>query len=153
MKGVTVSALVLAPSLGASFVWAEDFKGDHSACWDEPRQDMSCTKLTDRFLMSLRFKTRRAIQQAMNSAGRETNPNNPDYDPRGLHFISNYTRGKEDGSGVVNFVFNKDGKAVIIYGEIDTANSASLDDFRWNADLLPEGCFDGPHTTMHRCRR
>jgi hypothetical protein len=98
MKGVMVSALMLAVTLDASFVWAEDFKSDRSACWDEPRQDMSCTKLTDKFLMSLRFKTRREIQQAMNSAGRDTDTNNPDYDPHGLHFINNYTRGRRTGA-------------------------------------------------------
>lgn len=146
-KSLTILALLASLCVSAS---ADDFKGDNSACWDEPRQDMSCTKLTDKFLMSLRFKTRREIQQAMNAAGGETNPNNPDYDPHGLHFISNYTRGKEDGSGIANFVF-KNGKAVIIFGVIDTANSESSADFRWNADLLPEGCFNGPHTTMHHC--
>jgi hypothetical protein len=41
-KSLTVLALLASLCASAR---ADDVKGDHSACWDEPRQDMSCTKL------------------------------------------------------------------------------------------------------------
>src|ERR1700738_4811315 len=95
---------------------AADFKGDNSACWgDNERQDISCTQLTEKFFMSLRFATRTEIQKAMNAAGRDI----VNGDRASLRFISNYTRGSQCGSGSINFTFDKDGKVVIMSGFID----------------------------------
>jgi hypothetical protein len=144
-------AAIIAGAL-CSHAYANEFKGDNSACWDERRKDMSCTKLTDTLLMSLRFATREQIQKAMNAAGGEIDAARDTPGGGGLHYISNYTRGGSDGTGVVNFIFNKSGKTVIISGFIETANTASSDRFIWNAELLPDGCFDGPNTKMHSCK-
>jgi hypothetical protein len=147
--GVFLYALIAAAN-AAYAGYAADFKGDNSACWgDNERQDISCTQLTEKFFMSMRFATRAQIQKAMNAAGREI----VNGDRAGLHFISNYTRGSQYGSGYINFTFDKDGKVVIMSGYIDSAYGVDPPDARfiWNAELLPNGCFDGPNTKMHHC--
>jgi hypothetical protein len=103
---------------------------------------MSCTKLTDTFLMSLRFKTKAEIQKLMNAAGRQI-PNGQRFE---LHFISNYTRGKEDGSGDLNVQFGDDGRAIIITAHIDAANTTSTTKFVWSAYHLPKGCYSKSST-------
>jgi hypothetical protein len=108
---------------------------------------MSCTKLTDKFLMSLRFKTKAEIQKLMNAAGRQI-ANRQRFE---LRFISNYTRGKEDGSGDLNVQFGEDGNAIIITAYIDAANSTSTAKFVWSAYHLPKGCYSKPSTVTMYC--
>jgi hypothetical protein len=53
---LTSIAIVIIALCGPAH--ADDFNGDNSACWDDnERQDISCTQLTDRFLMNMRFAT------------------------------------------------------------------------------------------------
>jgi hypothetical protein len=149
MTRLSVATLALLTLL-CSVANAADFKGDNSDCWDGPsRKDIGRTKLGENILMSLRHATRDQVRKAINAAGREINPSKDQY---GLHFISNYTRGKEKGNGVANFIFdNETGKTIIIFAMIDAADSADHWQLSWNADLLPQGCFDRPHASLHRC--
>jgi hypothetical protein len=151
MTRLSVATLSLLTLL-CSVANAADFKGDNSDCWDDPsRNDIGCTKLSENFLMSLRYATRDQVRKAMNAAGREINPFENQHD---LHFISNYTRGEKEGSGVANFIFdNETGKAIIIFAIIDAADSADHWQFIWNADLLPGACFDKPGSKMKPCKK
>jgi hypothetical protein len=146
----TVSAAAIALTAAMPAGAADAFKGDNSACWgDNDRQDISCVRLTAEFLMNLRFKTKAEIQKLMNAAGRPI-PNRQRIE---LHFISNYTRGAEEGSGYVNVQFGDDGKAVIITADVDAANSASTAaKFIWSAYHLPKGCYSKPSTVTMFCK-
>jgi hypothetical protein len=148
MTKISVAMLALLASL-CSFARAADFKGDNSACWDDnSRQDISCTKLTDAFLMSLRFKKKAEIQKLMNAAGRQI----PNKERLELRFLSNYTRGKEEGSGDLNVWFGDDGKAIIIRANVDSDNdSHSHAKFLWSANFLPKGCYSKPTTATMYC--
>ncbi len=117
----------------------------NSECWgDENRQDISCRALTDEFLMSMRGATRAEVVKAMNVAGREID--------RGLHFLSNYSRGERWGSGDVNFLFDQSGRVAIISALTSAPNSEGKQaDFIWNGELLPAGCSDLPGTSMKHC--
>jgi len=121
----------------------------NSECWgDNSRQDISCRALTENFLLSMRGATKSQVVKAMQVEGREI----PD---AGLHFISNYSKGKRWGSGIVNFKFNQDGHVSVIFASLDSPRDngdVHFFDFIWNAELEPGGCSDLPNTRMKHCR-
>ena len=93
--------------------------------------------------MSMRGATKAEVVKAMNVEGREVD--------KGIHFISNYSRGARWGSGSVNFVFDQTGRVFIIFATIDGPASKGHADFIWNKDQRPDGCSDLPGTTMKHC--
>lgn len=117
----------------------------NSECWgDENRQDISCRSLTESFLLSMRGATKAEVVKAMKVGGREID--------RGLHFVSNYSRGERWGSGDVNFLFDQDERVSIIFATLDPPNSNGQHaDFMWNNEVLPSGCSDLPGTKMKHC--
>jgi len=84
---------------------------DNTACWgDDSRKDISCARITEKLLLSLRGQTEAAIRKAMNAPGRSIE--------NVLHFLSNYSRGEKSGSGDVNVTF-EDGRATSIWAATD----------------------------------
>jgi hypothetical protein len=125
-------------------------KGNAECFGDDSRQDISCRPLTEKFLLSLRHATKPEVIKAMGVEGREV-------EGAGLHFISNYSRGERWGSGIVNFVFNSEGHASIIFANLDRPiverenENADIIWFVWNAELEPNGCSDLPHEALLKC--
>jgi uncharacterized protein len=117
----------------------------NAECWgDDMRQDISCRALTENFLLTMRGATKSEVVKAMNVVGREID--------RGLHFLSNYSRGERWGSGDVNFLFDQTGRVSIIFAMVDPPNSDGKPaEFIWNKELLPAGCSDLPDTSMKHC--
>jgi hypothetical protein len=102
----------------------------NSDCWgDDSRQDITCKALTEEFLLSLRGARKRDVQIAMLTKGRETN--------LGLHYISNFSRGGNIGSGIVNFSFDRNDRTYIINASIDSPGQAGEFSFIWNAYASP----------------
>jgi hypothetical protein len=84
----------------------------NDACWgDATRQDITCTQLSERLLLSLRGLNLAGVRKAMGVDGRQL-PNN------GVRFLSNYSKGQKTGGGSVNVTFDND-RVVIISAEID----------------------------------
>jgi hypothetical protein len=54
----------------------------------------------------------------------------------GLHFLSNYGRGKKTGSGDVNVTFD-DGRATVVTASVDSPAKPGQFDFIWNAYAAP----------------
>lgn len=124
----------------------------NSECWgDNSRQDISCRALTESFLLSMPGATKSEVVKAMGGEGREV-------EGAGLHFISNYSRGERWGSGIVNFIFNSEGHASVIFANLDRPIAERENEetgilwFVWNAELEPNGCSDLPNTRMKHCR-
>ena len=119
---------------------------DNRACWgfgadDRERQDISCTALTERLLLSLRGASRADVLRAMNAQGRII-PND------GLHFASNYERGAKGFGGDVNFYFEND-RIINIVAEVDGPPGGPANiEFIWNARVI--GCSDFPGS-RRRC--
>src|ERR1700730_14982024 len=123
----------------------------NSECWgDNSRQDISCRPCTESFLLSMRVATKPEVVKAMGGEGREV-------EGAGLHFISNYSRGERWGSGIVNFKFNSEGHASVIFANLDRPIAERENEetgiiwFIWNAELEPNGCSDLPNTHMKHC--
>jgi hypothetical protein len=111
----------------------------NAQCWgDDSRQDISCRALTENFLLSMRGATRDEIIKAMGVTGREVE--------LGLHFISNYSKGEREGSGIVNFSFDGTGHVSVITADVDHAGSKGPSmEFIWNASTSPlPFCSDFP---------
>jgi hypothetical protein len=119
----------------------------NAACWgDTQRQDISCARLTENFLLNLRRATRDEVTKAMGVEGR---PFTGEKEKNIIHFLSNYARGQNGGDGAINFRFDQSGRVDIIFGAIEQKGHHY--DFIWNAELLPNGCSDLPNTRMARC--
>jgi hypothetical protein len=155
MKNLLKITLITAAMVVASVSQATTVRGN-AACWgDNKRQDISCQALTDEFLLSLRDATKTEVVKAMGVEGRALKP---DSLCRGvtcsdeLHFISNYSKGTHWGAGDINFLFDQDGRVSLIFGSIDPPNGEGrAASFIWNADLLPAGCSDLPHSLLKSC--
>jgi hypothetical protein len=116
--GISVAAL---PSAGLA---------NNDACWgDNRRGDISCARLTESFLLSLRGISRAQVQKAMDAPGRETGD-------QGLQFLSNYNKGVDGGSGLLNVAFQDD-RAIIINATVDSAGAFRPMQFVWNAYATP----------------
>ena len=102
---------------------------DNAACWgDESREDITCVKVTEDLLLSLRGQTIGAVRKAMKAPGRGIE--------NGLHFLSNYSRGEKTGSGDVN-VFFEDGRATVVNASVDSSGKPGQFEFIWNAYAAP----------------
>jgi hypothetical protein len=78
LLGLTFIAGTLAPHRSVA---------DNNACWgDNSRHDISCARLTESLLLSLRGESRQQVQKAMNAPGVERQKH-------WLHFLSNYLKG------------------------------------------------------------
>jgi hypothetical protein len=151
----TFIAILAAASLTPGCLHAKELtptgSGNSECFGDNSRQDVSCRALTENFLLSMRNATKPEIVRAMGVEGREV-------DDAGLHFISNYSRGERWGSGVVNFKFNPEGHASVIFANLDRPIAERENEetgilwFIWNAELEPNGCSDLPNTRMKHCR-
>ena len=101
---------------------------ENSACWgDDSREDISCARITEKLLLELRGQTETAIRKIMNAPGRGIE--------NGLHFLSNYSRGKKSGGGDVN-VWLENGQATSISAAVDVPNGKHQD-FTWSAYAAP----------------
>jgi hypothetical protein len=162
MKGLTIAAAVAVAAVTAPAKAAEGL-GDIKACYSESeyRQEISCTQLTEDLLFRLRFATIDEVQKVMNAYGQDaTYRKELDGVGRRLHFLGYYGYREnilahlpqKGGTGEITFVFDKDGKAVIISGMINTSD-LSLPSFMyiWNAKLEPAGCFDAPNSHLRHC--
>jgi len=140
IKLLAAAAALMLPMAGPAVA------AGNAECWgDNARQDISCTAVTERLLLSLRHASRADIQKAMGVTGREG--------MNRLHFVSNYSMGARWGSGDVNFVFADDGRTACIFADLDSPNAvAKSAQFIWNAQTLPAGCSDLPGTRLARCR-
>ena len=87
-------------------------RADSTACWDdESREDVTCVKVTEELLLSLRGQTIEAVRKAMKAPGRGIE--------NSLHFLSNYSRGEKPGSRDVNVIF-EDGRATVVSASVDS---------------------------------
>jgi hypothetical protein len=121
LLGLTFIAGTLAPHRSVA---------DNNACWgDNSRHDISCARLTESLLLSLRGESRQQVQKAMNAPGVERQKH-------WLHFLSNYLKGDGSGSGYLNVRF-EDGRATIINAMIDTDGNVGQNEFIWNAYAAP----------------
>jgi hypothetical protein len=130
------TALVLFPHVAIA---------GNGQCWgDDSRQDISCRALTESFLLSMRAASRDEVIKAMGVKGREVSI--------GLHFISNYSKGEREGSGVVNFTFDQTGHVSIISADVDHARSEGKSmEFIWNASTSSEPYCSDFRGSRHRC--
>ncbi len=104
-------------------------RAENSACWgDDSREDISCTQISEKLILSLRGKSEADVQKAMKAKGREV--------PKGLHYISNYGSGEKSGSGDINFNFDG-GRATVIFGVFDGNGGDNFGTFIWNAYAPP----------------
>ena len=101
---------------------------ENEACWgDDSREDITCTQITERLLLSLRGQTEDFVRKAMKAPGRGLDG--------GLHFISNFSRGEKSGDGDVNVTF-EDGRTTNVSAAIDTLEGKHRD-FIWSAYAVP----------------
>jgi hypothetical protein len=102
---------------------------DNAACWgDDSRVDITCVKITEQLLLSLRGQTIEPVRKALKAPGRSVES--------GLHFLSNYSRGEKTGSGDVNVTF-EDGRATAVNASVDSPGKAGRFEFIWNAYAAP----------------
>jgi hypothetical protein len=105
-------------------------RAENAACWgDNSRTDISCVKITEPLLLSFRGKSMAFVRKAMKAAGAERSEH-------GLHFLSNFDRGRDTGSGDVNVLF-EDGRASIVNASVDLAGNAGSLQFIWNMYAAP----------------
>jgi hypothetical protein len=134
--------------LGLLFGSSHGVSADNAGCWgDDSRQDISCRQLTESFLLSMRGAKREVVIRAMGVKGRGSEG--------GLHFISNYSMGKREGSGFVNFSFDQAGLVSVISADVDHAydydHPQKSMEFIWNANTSWQPyCSDFP-SSRHRC--
>jgi len=104
---------------------------NNAACWgeqDDPtRPDISCSRITEKLLLSLRGQSEAVVRKTMEAPGRGIE--------NGLHFLSNYSRGKWSGSGDVNVWFENE-RAASISASVDLPKSANQY-FTWSAYAPP----------------
>lgn len=104
---------------------------------DEPtRPDISCTAITEKMLVRMRFAPKGYVERTMNASGRRVSADQ-------WHFISN----DRTGGGYVNFHFDRE-HVTIIDASVDGANGGI--DYIWNA--TSGGCSDFPGSQI-RCSR
>ena len=142
---------VAQPSVGLCIVASmpNASAAGNAECWgNEKDRDISCHALTEKFLMSMRGATRADVVKAMGVEGIEIKQGNG---LTRLHFVSNYSRGKQWGSGDLNYSFDESGKVVIITASLTRPMAALNYDFLWNAALLPWGCSNLPSSSMKHC--
>jgi hypothetical protein len=133
---------ILTGALMAALVWPAIGSANNIKCWgDDTRDDISCTALTEKFLLTMRAVTREEVVKAMDAPGRPMGV-------AGLHYYSNYSRGSRGGSGFVNFGF-ENGRVGNVQAEVDHANSEGTSiKFMCNASGF--FCSDFPGSRM-RC--
>ncbi|WP_428532937.1 hypothetical protein [Rhodopila sp.] len=116
-------------------------RADNAACWgDESRGDITCAKITEPLLLSLRGQTIDAVRKAFAAPGRDIE--------KGLHFLSNYSRGEKTGSGDVNVAF-EDGRATTIQASVDSPSKVGEFEFIWTAYAAPTLGSEIDHTTKN----
>jgi hypothetical protein len=109
-------------------------EGDTS-CWDKAtRAEISCTPITKELLLSLHFKSRRSVVEAMKAKGRRRSPDEADT----LVFVSNANHGGA-GSGTLTLTFQDD-EVVMVHAFAN--QPAPPLEYIWNAYL--GGCSDFP---------
>ena len=120
---------ILITTIAALFLSAGAARADNAACWgDESREDITCSKITEPLLLSLRGQTIEAVRKAFEARGRDIE--------KGLHFLSNYSRGEKTGSGDVNVTF-EDERATVVNASVDSPNKTGEFEFIWNAYAAP----------------
>jgi hypothetical protein len=121
--------IMVFTTLAALLCFAGVAHADNAACWgDDSRGDITCNKITEQLLLSLRGQTIEAMRKAFKAPGRSVE--------NGLHFLSSYSRGEKTGSGDVNFTF-EDGRATAVSASVDSPDKAGQFEFIWNAYAAP----------------
>ena len=120
---------ILITTIAALILFAGAARADNAACWgDESRGDITCSKITEPLLLGLRGQTIDAVRKALKARGRDIE--------KGLHYLSNYSRGEKAGSGDVNVAF-EDGRATIVNASVDSPSKTGEFEFIWNAYAAP----------------
>jgi hypothetical protein len=133
----TISAMAITIFCLSNMAHAEN-----AACWgDKSRDDITCVNITENLLLSLRGQDMESVRNAMNAPGVRRQPHS-------LHFISNYSKGRNTGSGTVN-VFFEAGRAYIVGASVDSAGSAEGLTFVWNAYAAPPLGKEFDHSTQN----
>ena len=101
----------------------------NAACWgDDTRKDITCVKVTEPLLLSLRGQSVKSVRKVLGADGRDLGTQ--------FHFLSNYDRGRTTGAGAINVTFEND-RATIVHGSEDTPDQAGEFAFVWSAYAVP----------------
>ena len=118
--------------LGVGLLSAGPAQANNAKCWghgvdDTSRDDISCTSLTESFLIKMRGATPQQVVAAMGAGGM----NIKDSDSTTIHYLGNAGYGSGWG-GVINFIF-ENGRVSIIRGSIDGPDGTYANtDYIWN---------------------
>ena len=116
-------------AIAALFCFITAAHADNAACWgDESRKDITCAKITEYLLLSLRGQTIEGVRKAVKAPGRKIES--------GLHFLSNYSRGEKTGSESINITFEDD-RVNVVSASVDSSNNPGQFNFIWNAYATP----------------
>jgi hypothetical protein len=137
--GATLAAAILIAAFGTA-------RSDDLTCWgnaapDSTVQGITCTALTEPFLLSMRNATRSDVARAMGGAGNISGDN--------ISFLSNHAFGVGGGSGAVRFIFGPNGRVTTIRASIDRPDQSGELRFVWTAG--GSQCSDFPDSHQ-RCR-
>lgn len=119
---------------------------DDLTCWgdaapDSTVQGITCTALTQPFLLSMRKATRSDVIRAMGGSGTIAGNN--------ISFLSNHAFGVGGGSGDVRFIFGADGRVTTIRASVDQPEQAGEMQFEWTSGGYQCSDFPGSH---QRCK-
>jgi hypothetical protein len=137
--GSSLAAAMLIVAFGTA-------RSDDLTCWgnaapDSTVQGITCTALTESFLLSMRNATRSDVARAMGGAGNISGDN--------ISFLSNHAFGVGGGSGAVRLIFGANGRVTTIQATIDRPEQAGEMRFVWTSG--GSQCSDFPDSHQH-CR-
>jgi hypothetical protein len=121
-------------------------RSDDLTCWgnaapDSAVQGITCTALTEPFLLSMRNATRSEVVRAMGGSGSISGNN--------ISFLSNHAFGVGGGSGAVRFIFGANGRVTTIRASVDRRGQSGEMGFEWTS--VGHQCSDFPGSRQ-RCK-
>ncbi len=136
----------LALTAAVFFTMFGPARSDDLTCWgnaapDSTVQGITCTALTEPFLLSMRNATRREVVRAMGGSGTIAANN--------ISFLSNHAFGVGGGSGAVRFIFGAGGRVMTIRASVDRPGQAGEMRFEWTSG--GHQCSDFPSSSS-RCK-
>jgi hypothetical protein len=109
-----------------------------TSCWGgsaDLSPDLTCVRLTEELLLSLRRAPEADVQQAMKTAGRVGLSGK-------LHYISNFEQSRTFGAGNVTYSFGSDGTVATIDATVEDPERNREIRFLWTRDNGDETCSD-----------